>query len=91
MRITYNLNEDKAFKKLHIEPNGLAMQTLVETCLRFVEPYTPFRTGTLIKSAIITSNNLSGQIGWYTPYARRLYHHPEYNFNGAPMRRSILV
>ena len=25
-------------------------------------------------------------IVWSTPYARRLYYHPEYNFQGAPMR-----
>lgn len=25
-------------------------------------------------------------IVWNTPYARRLYYHPEYNFQGAPMR-----
>lgn len=23
---------------------------------------------------------------WNTPYARRLYYHPEYNYQGAPMR-----
>lgn len=74
MKITYNLNEEKAFEKLNLEPNGLAMQTLVQTCLRFTEPYTPHRTGTLIRSAITQVNNYEGTIGWYTPYAQYLYY-----------------
>ena len=74
MPITYYLNEDKAFRKLHLEPNGLAMQTLTQSCLRYCEPYTPFRDGTLIRSGITTSDVDRGTIEWHTPYAQYLYY-----------------
>ena len=74
MKITYNLNTDKAFKRLNLEPDGLAMQTLIQTCLRYVEPYTPLKTGTLIRSVIYTSDGYKGTIEWNTPYAQYLYY-----------------
>lgn len=34
----------------------------------------------LEKSAVTGAENLKGYISYNTPYARRLYYHPEYNF-----------
>lgn len=83
--IKYNVNEDEIFKKLNIT-NGKALTVLAETSLRLCEPYTPFRTGTLIKSAIITSVFDKAILKWNVPYAQRLYYNPDFKFNGAPMR-----
>lgn len=44
--------------------------------------YVPFDTGELRDSARQEGTDLV----YDTPYARRLYYHPEYNFQGAPMR-----
>jgi hypothetical protein len=46
----------------------------------------PFDSGTLHASGILNTILGSGLIVYKTPYARRMYYHPEYNFQGAPMR-----
>ena len=50
----------------------------------------PFDTGHLEEDAtyVDDSNSSSGKVSLVsaTPYARRLYYHPEYNFQGAPTR-----
>lgn len=40
----------------------------------------PKETGNLEESAIVGVKNGVGFISFSTPYARRLYYHPEYNF-----------
>lgn len=40
----------------------------------------PFRDGILKDSETHGVVDGKGYIGWGTPYARRLYYHPEYNF-----------
>lgn len=44
------------------------------------EQVVPFRTGTLKDSVVTFFDTNKAAIGWDTPYARRLYFHPEYNF-----------
>lgn len=43
--------------------------------------FVPKDIGTLTKSGIVSTETKGGQIEWNTPYARRLYYHPEYNFS----------
>ena len=74
MYVTYELDIDKAFKKLNLEPGGLAIKTLVQTCMDLVEPYTPFKVGTLIKTAITAVDGDTGQLKWIQPYSRYLYY-----------------
>lgn len=40
----------------------------------------PFAEGTLKDSVSYGVENMKGYISWNTPYARRLYFHPEFNF-----------
>lgn len=40
----------------------------------------PKDTGNLEESATVGVSNGIGWISWNTPYARRLYYHPEYDF-----------
>jgi hypothetical protein len=54
--------------------------------LRYNSPYVPFDTGMLNKSGLIHTVVGSGELVYKTPYARRLYYNPQYNFQGAPMR-----
>lgn len=42
--------------------------------------YIPMDEGELMRSGIRTSILGSGRIQWVTPYARRLYYNPQYNF-----------
>lgn len=43
--------------------------------------YAPRDQGTLQESSVIHSKLGSGEIVWLTPYARRLYYNPQYNFS----------
>ena len=43
--------------------------------------YAPEDSTTLQKSALTSSDVGSGKIAWNTPYARKLYYNPEYNFS----------
>ena len=41
----------------------------------------PFDQLILIESGILNTQIGSGELRYRTPYARRLYYHPEYNFS----------
>lgn len=43
--------------------------------------YAPLRDGFLIASGFTHSNLTTGMLKWQTPYARRLYYNPQYNFS----------
>jgi hypothetical protein len=40
----------------------------------------PKEVGTLEESAVVGAENETGYFSYNTPYARKLYYHPEYNF-----------
>ena len=42
--------------------------------LRLSEPYTPLRTGMLVKSGILGTDIGSGEVSWIAPYARAQYY-----------------
>lgn len=57
-------------------------QEFIDTeCLRLSEKFMPFDQHTLIESGTLCTQIGSGEVMWRTPYARRLYFHPEYNFS----------
>lgn len=73
-------------KERGLKPGG-AVQAFVDSeIIRLADPYVPFRTGALKDSALISTVIGQGEIVYATPYAKRMYYHPEYDFNGAPMR-----
>lgn len=43
--------------------------------------FIPFDRGDLLDSSITHSEIGQGQLVWLTPYARRLYYNPQYNFS----------
>lgn len=51
-----------------------AQQFLDSEILRTTEPFTPMRTGMLVKSGILGTYIGSGIIKWIAPYARKQYY-----------------
>lgn len=54
--------------------------------LRKTDPYVPMDKGTLKSSGTRHTVIGSGNVKYQTPYARRMYYNPSYNFQGSPMR-----
>ena len=83
---TLRLNNQKVLKDHGLDKNGIVQQFIDSECLRLCENKIPKDQGNLIQSGIINTQIGSGKVTWKTPYARRLYYHPEYNFSGSPER-----
>lgn len=83
---TFIFNRDSIMRSRGLEENGRVQQFIDSECLRLCDRKVPKDTGALIQSGIINTRVGSGQVQWKTPYARRLYYHPEYNFDQAPER-----
>lgn len=71
----------KAKRKLGIDDGGRVQKYIDTECLRLSAEFAPFDQHTLIESATLNTQIGSGEIRYRTPYARRLYYHPEYNFS----------
>lgn len=80
VKVTVKLNENN-IKKLKIAALRSLPLTLeaMKTELMAMQ-IVPKDIGTLEESAIVGAENGVGFISFSTPYARRLYYHPEYNF-----------
>lgn len=85
---TFHLGD--CIKKLGLEERGRVQQYVTNEFMKNVQPFVPFdvagkfeNPGRLIDSCHIENGT---DVVWNTPYARRLYYHPEYDFQGAPMR-----
>lgn len=74
-----NLNALKTIKRAY----ALAFAKTVHQLVTDIEneQVLPFREGTLSDSRHVDINNLEADISWNTPYSRRLYYHPEFNFS----------
>lgn len=68
-------------KKLGINPGGRVQQYVDTECLKLTNEKMPFDQHILIESGISNTVIGSGELRYRTPYARRLYYHPEYNFS----------
>lgn len=82
-------NLDDCIKKLGLNEQGRVQQFVTNEVKRLSEPYVPFDLGGITEypGQLLNSVEIQGtDVVWSTPYARRLYYHPEYNFQGAPMR-----
>lgn len=79
-----------AIAKRGLEVGGQVQKIIDSEVVRRVDPYTPKRPGakggTLIKSATLHTALGSGEVRSVTPYARRMYYNPQYNFTDAPKR-----
>lgn len=72
---------DKKFAVRKNDDFARAQMYIDSTVLREMKPYTPYRNGTLEKSAVIHTVIGSGEIKQYTPYARYLYYGNVYGPN----------
>lgn len=72
---------DDCMKTLGIDEGGRVQQVVDDTFVSGVKPFTPFDKGALYGSAIRNTVVGSGEIVFDADNkARRLYYHPEYNF-----------
>ncbi len=85
-----NFNLQDCLKGLGLNERGRVQQVVTNEVLRLSDAYVPFdkagiyeQPGRLRDSGHIENET---DIVWETPYARRLYYHPEYNFQGKPKR-----
>lgn len=85
---TFNLQE--CIETLGLDERGRVQQYVTEEFKKNVQAFVPFdeagkyeNPGRLIDSCRIENGT---DVVWNTPYARNLYYHPEYNFQGSPIR-----
>jgi len=76
----------KSIAKRGLEAQGRVQQFIDSEVLRLCDPYVPMDTGHLKGSGTRHTRIGSGRVIYKTPYARRMYYNPQYNFQGAPMR-----
>lgn len=98
----YEWNKEKNRLIKHLEEmvgqGSMVQQRIDAEFLKNIEPYVPLdiagkydNPGNLINSGILQTVIGSGEIVWDTPYARNLYYHDMYNFQGEPMRHAYWV
>ena len=97
---TVQLDLKKCIEKLGLNERGRVQKVVTESVLMLSEPYIPFDEASLYDNpgALIRSGRTEGtDVVWgnggeeNVNYARRLYYHPEYNFQGAPRRGGYWV
>ncbi|SIR95436.1 Minor capsid protein [Bacillus cereus] len=67
-----------------IEATEKAQLALDQQVLKDSNFYIPKDTGEVERSGIRFSRPGEGHIEWNTPYARRIYYNPQYNFSKQP-------
>lgn len=67
-----------------LSAGGDVQKHMANQLMRIFDPYVPLRSGVLKSS--VKSDSPYTQITYDGPYAARLYHKPQYNFNQAPRR-----
>lgn len=78
----FNINSAKLIMHQHgLENMGSVQRFIDSEVIRLMGPYTPFRTGSLERSAIISTVIGSGKVRQNTPYARYLYYGEVYGPN----------
>ena len=68
-------------RKRGLQEHGPVQRFIDAECLRLTNEKMPKDTNALIASGISNTIIGNGEIRYRTPYARRLYYHPEYNFS----------
>ena len=86
LKVTVGLSGLDTELQRRIGPMSEAQKFIDSEFIRLTDPYVPFRTGAAKDSALSNTVLGTGLITYATPYIRRIWSHPEWNFNGAPMR-----
>lgn len=86
--IDFNLVD--CINTMGLEDGGRVQQFVTNEFMKNVEPFVPFdiaekyeNPGQLKDSVHIENET---DVVWNTPFARKMYYHDEYNFQGAPIR-----
>lgn len=66
-------DDDYLLKKYHLKPGGAVQRVIDESCIVYMDPYTPFQSGMLTNS-IIPPTIGTGEIIQDTPHARYQYY-----------------
>lgn len=80
IRVNVRVDTNQIESKV-MEATQKAQFALDEQVLKDSNFYAPEDTTELIRSGVRFSEPGTGHIGWDTPYARRLYYNPQYNFS----------
>src|SRR5690606_10705476 len=80
MRITVRGDTGPSKPKV-IEARDHAHESAASQVLRHSNRAAPMHTGHVINSSLRSSQPGRGRLVWDTPYARRLYYPPQYNFS----------
>lgn len=81
MAFSFNVKIFPSAKKRLSLAQKFAQLMLDETVIKDSNYYVPMDEHYLEKSALIHSNVGEGRVVWQTPYSRRLYYNPQYNFS----------
>jgi hypothetical protein len=73
--------DESGLKKKQKTSREKAQLALDQQVIKDSNYYAPERDHNLQDSALLHSRPGKGHIEWRTPYARRLYYNPEYNFS----------
>lgn len=76
----------KSISKRGLETGGFVQKFIDSEVLRRTAPYVAKDVGDLMNSGTRNTKVGSGEVIYRTPYARRMYYNPQYNFTEAPMR-----
>lgn len=88
---TCNFNLDDCLKGLGLDEKGRVQKAVNHEVMRVCDPYVPFDIAGIyedpgyLKDSVHVDSDGEGVV-YDGPYARNLYYHPEYSFQGAPMR-----
>lgn len=80
MRFTFRF-EDRGLRRRLNRMNEQGQFALDQQVLKDSNNYAPMDQGDLIESGIRFTQPGTGRIMWETPYARRLYYNPQYDFS----------
>ena len=73
--------DEKRIKQRAEKGISYAQYVLDNQVLKDTEPFLPADTFNLRDSGIMHSKPGEGHLEWKTPYARRLYYNPQFNFS----------
>lgn len=82
----FSFNWNRGFSSIWDRRFIKAQKIIDSESLRYLDAFVPRYQGELIRSGIRNTELGSGRIRYQTPYAKRLYYNPQFNFRGKPKR-----
>lgn len=73
---------DSALDRRGLGLGGEVQRFVDSEVLRLCEPYVPMDTGVLKTSGFVSTDIGSGEVIYETPYARKMYYNPDFEFQG---------